>query len=197
MRGLLPVMALLVGLAVAEDAAKPEEKQPVTDNKQLPRNLVKPWVAEGFIEYAGVYTALKGEDPGNARLVFSPFVGLGGDEMVSVCRIATPDLMAEPVYTLLGSLVCDPKTGSVRGFSIGSRWRMITYKDPNTGAAVFGVDADGLIYADWSHQTGAPKPSAQPPAEGEPPPSATPIPAPAAGTKAAVAPLATGKAANE
>jgi hypothetical protein len=194
MRGWIPVIALLMGLAVAAETPKPEEKQPVTDNKQLPRNLVKPWIAEGFIEYAGVYTALKGEEPGSARLVLTPYVGLAGEEMLSVCRIATPDLMAEPVYTLLGSLACDPKTGAVRGFSVGSRWRMVTYHDPNTGAAVFGIDADGLIYADWSHPTGAAKPVSAPAGEGEPPPSATPIPPAAKGgaeTPLAVEPAGT------
>jgi hypothetical protein len=179
MRWLVPVLALTLGLGGAQESeVEPavEPKQPVTDNKQLPRNVIKPWAAAGFIEYAGVYTALKGEEPGIARMVLTPFIDLNGNEMISVCRISAPDLMAEPVYTVLGSLACDTKTGAVRGFSVNNRWKMVTYKDPNTGGAVFGIDADGLIYADWAHPPGTTKPGPPIKQAGEPPPSATPIP---------------------
>lgn len=176
MRWLIPAIGLIFTCAAAEEAAVAEQKQPVTDNKLLQRNLIKPWISEGFIEYAGVYTALKGDEPGIAKLVLTPFVDLNGNEMISVCRISAPDLMAEPVYTLLGSLACDTKTGAIRGFSINNRWKLITYKDPNTGGDVFGVDADGLIYADWSHPPGTIKPGPALKQAGEPPSSATPIP---------------------
>jgi len=91
----------MLACAAAEETAVVEQKQPVTDNKALQRNLIKPWATEGFIEYAGVYTALKGDEPGIAKLVLTPFIDLNGNEMISVCRISAPDLMAEPVYTLL------------------------------------------------------------------------------------------------
>ncbi|BCU79079.1 hypothetical protein [Luteolibacter sp. LG18] len=181
MRWIFPVVVLAAGAFAAEDKpAAPEPKQPVTDNKQLPRHLVKPWVAAGFVEYAGVYTALKGDDPGNSRLVFTPFVSIGGDEMLSVLRVSIPDLMAEPIYTMLGSVACDPKTGNVKGFGTSNKWRMVTYADPNTSNPVYGVEVDGLIYADWNHAIPGAKPVAPvktPQQSGAPPPGATPIPA--------------------
>ena len=176
MRWVAPAIGLMLACAAAEETAVVEQKQPVTDNKSLQRNLIKPWATEGFIEYAGVYTALKGDEPGIAKLVLTPFIDLNGNEMISVCRISAPDLMAEPVYTLLGSLACDTKTGAVRGFSVNNRWKLITYKDPNTGGVVVGVDADGLIYADWSHPPGTIKPGPALKQAGEPPPASTPIP---------------------
>lgn len=168
-------MVAVSAMAAEDKPAEPEVKQPVSDNKLLPRAIVKPWKAESFIEYGGVYTALKSGEPGSARLVFTPFVALGGGEQVSVCRISIPDLMGEPVYTVLGSLTCDPKTGVVTGAPLRKDWRMVTYKDPNTGTLVYGVDADGLVYADWSHPPGSKPVETKEQAEA-PPPTATPIP---------------------
>lgn len=188
MRWYLPVVGLVIGMAMAEDKLPAEEKQPVSDNKQLPRHLIKLWTAESFIEYSGVYTALKGDDAGNSRLVFTPFVSIGGDELISVFRITIPDLMAEPIYTMLGSVACEPKTGVVKGFGTSNKWRMVTYADPNTGGAVYGVEVDGLIYADWNHAIPGAKPVPAvktPQQSGQPPPGATPIPSDKSADKAA------------
>jgi len=200
MRWFFPVVVMVAGAFAAEEkpvAAAPEVKQPVSDNKQLPRHLVKPWVAEGFVEYGGVFTALKGDEPGSSRLVFTPFVSIGGDEMISVLRVSIPDLMAEPIYTMLGSVACDPKTGAVKGFGTSSKWRMVSYTDPNTGNPVYGVEVDGLIYADWNHAIPGAKPVPPvktPQQAGAPPPSATPIPESPSDPKKAVATEKTPKA---
>jgi len=171
MRWFLPVV--MIGWAAAADVKAPEEpKQPVSDSKLISRSILKPWVVEDLVEYSGSYTALKGDGAGTSRMVLTSFVTIGGDEMISMLRLTTPDLMAEPVYTVLGSVACDPKTGEVK--STSAKCRMITYTDPNTNRAVFGVEVDGVVYADWSHTPNSPPVKALQPPDA-PPGSATPI----------------------
>lgn len=125
------------------------ERMPVTSQQQLPKEILESWKTENWFQYSGVYEALGVEGNSSARIVLTPFTGVKDSKFLSACMIVVPDLVAEPIYKIYGSIEADVESGKLNSAAIDD-WKMIRYTDPVTRDNVFGISIDGRIYVDRS-----------------------------------------------
>jgi hypothetical protein len=125
------------------------ERMPVRDQQKLPKEILEPWKTDHWFKYAGIYEALGVEGNASARIVLTPFTGGEDLKYLSACMIVVPDLVAEPIYKIYGSIEADVVSGKLDSASIDD-WKMIRYFDPVTRDTVFGISIDGRIYVDRS-----------------------------------------------
>lgn len=125
------------------------ERNPVTRQEQLPKDILEPWMTEHWSHYSGIYEALEVEGNASGRIVLTAFAGVKEVKLVSACMIVVSDLFAEPFYKIYGSIEADEESGKLKAYSI-ENWKMIRYTDPITKEPVFGISIDGRIYVDRS-----------------------------------------------